>query len=340
MTEIKSVHADTLSCEAILRRLPDGNLIIVAQCGGVKEPAPENRVYAFISRDGGASWGEPESVWREDGRAVYATEVAVSDGEVRCYLTLHNGRFLDFENAVAVSRDNGRTWTCERGPQTDGFFFVRGRLDLPGGGFLLPYQRYAVTRDEDGELKRQPDKYIWHSKIDCVENGVWLGGADGGLKRGGETRVGLATDGTRRWQWTEPTLACISDGHIAMLLRINGLGYLMRADSLDGGITWSEPYITDIPNPGNKPKLIQMDKGRIALLNTPNAGQGFQNRNPLSLWISGDGMKTWGYKRDLVTFPGWLSYPDGIYDPTGNEILFAFEFNRRDIYFVRHIIEE
>ncbi|MDR1094383.1 MAG: glycoside hydrolase [Clostridiales bacterium] len=334
------VHVDTLSCEAILRRAPNGNLIIVSQCGGASEPAPQNRVYAFVSRDGGKTWGKPASVWPEDGRAVYATEVSVANGEIRCYLTLHDGRFLDFRNAVAVSRDSGSTWAAEKGPRLGGFCFLRGRLDLPDGGHLLPYQRYPIARAENDELKKRGE-YVWHSEIEFVENGVLIGGADGAYRRGGAVRLPLRGSGGKPlWQWPEPTLARLSDGAVAMLLRYNGTGYLWRSDSRDGGCTWSEPVRTDIPNPGNKPKLIQMDARRVALLNTPNAGQGYASRNPLSVWVSADGMKTWGYKRDLTDFPGWLSYPDGIYEIETNEILLAFEFNRHDIYFIRHRIEE
>ena len=53
MSRIRLVHNDTLSCEAILRKMPDGGLIIVCQCGDTAEPAPGNRVYAFLSYDGG-----------------------------------------------------------------------------------------------------------------------------------------------------------------------------------------------------------------------------------------------------------------------------------------------
>ena len=49
MTGITLVHRDMLSCEAILRRAPNGELIIVSQCGDVAEPAPLNRVCLRIS---------------------------------------------------------------------------------------------------------------------------------------------------------------------------------------------------------------------------------------------------------------------------------------------------
>ena len=97
---------------------------------------------------------------------------------------------------------------------------------------------------------------------------------------------------------------------------------------------------TDIPNPNNKPKLVDLKNGEIALLNTPGNGVGFKYRTPLEIWISDDGMKTWYYKKRITDFPGWLSYPDGFYERTTDEILFTFELNRHDIYFVRADISD
>ena len=57
MDRIELVHCDTLSCEAIVRRAPNGELILVCQCGGTGEPMPENRVYVFHSADGGRRCG-------------------------------------------------------------------------------------------------------------------------------------------------------------------------------------------------------------------------------------------------------------------------------------------
>src|SRR5699024_5895343 len=81
MAKLRLVHRDTLSCETILRRAPNGELFIVSQCGDVSEPAPLNRVYIFHSKDNGQTWSKGQSVYPEDGRAVYATEVTVLGGE-------------------------------------------------------------------------------------------------------------------------------------------------------------------------------------------------------------------------------------------------------------------
>lgn len=336
MDAIRLVHTDTLSCEAILRRTPEGSLIIVSQCGGTKEPDPGNRVYLFRSEDEGLTWSKPVSVVPENGKAQYQTEVSVIGNAIYIFMTEHDGNFTGFHSYIIRSTDDGKTFRfyCDV-PEKKGFCFVRGMLEYRGK-YLFPYQNYPVTAQRDAQLREQGRK-IWESGIDFVEMGV-LSTSDMRTFVASEREVRLPLrlqDGTPRWVWSEPTLAPLSDGSIAMLLRFDGRGRLYRSLSRDGGRSWGEAEQTDIPNPANKPKLLPLRDGRIALLNTPDARTGYAYRCPLSLWVSDDDMRSWKYRRDLVTFPGWLSYPDGICSADGKQILFAFEFNRHDIYFMR-----
>ena len=110
MTGIKLVHVDTLSCEAIFRIAPNGDYIIISQCGDVTEPAPKNRVYIFKSKDLGKTWSKPVSIYPEDGKAVYATEVWVHDGIIDVFLTTHNGKFVYSKTFVMRSYDDGETF--------------------------------------------------------------------------------------------------------------------------------------------------------------------------------------------------------------------------------------
>ena len=336
MDTIRLVHTDTLSCEAILRRTPKGSLVIVSQCGGTKEPDPQNRVYLFRSEDEGQTWSSPVPVVPENGRAQYQTEVSVIGDEIYIFMTEHDGNFTDFHSYIVCSTDDGKTFRYFGDvPLKKGFCFVRGMLEYHGK-YLFPYQNYPVPPQCDMQL-RQEGRKIWESGIEFAEMGV-LSTTDMRTFEASAREVRLPLrleDGTPRWVWPEPTLAPLSDGSLAMLLRFDGRGRLYRSDSADGGRSWGAAVPTDIPNPANKPKLLPLRDGRIALLNTPDERTGYRYRCPLSLWVSNDDMRTWKYRRDLVTFPGWLSYPDGICSADGTQILFAFEFNRHDIYFMR-----
>ena len=126
--------------------------------------------------------------------------------------------------------------------------------------------------------------------------------------------------------WAENNVVELQDGSLAMLIRADGLGgVLYRSDSRDGGRTWTDGYRTDIPNPGTKIALYNLGGGRVAILHNPDP----KSRNPLALWISSDGMKTWPYRRVLSQIPEHvlkgrvgsmygLNDPDGVVAPTGN----------------------
>ena len=192
-----------------------------------------------------------------------------------------------------------------------------------------------VAGDLAQKGKKQVDQIALENKLAKAQR--QLGALVYSLHKNGETNQELVNQYIQAVADVEAelaTLAQLSDDSIVMLLRIRG-GYLYRSRSVDGGLTWSDPEKTDIPNPGNKPKLIQ-DGKRIILLNTPSSGYGYQYRTPLAVWVSEDDMQTW--KKYVVTdFAGWLSYPDGIAE--GNIVRFAFELNRHDVYYAEAEID-
>jgi len=321
--------------------MPDGSLLCVSQCGDVTEPAPGNRVHAFQSHDEGETWQEVGSVYPESGEAVYVTELMVLDGVVSAFLQVHNGRFLNMRCVVMQSRDSGRTWTNAGAPPFfPTFCFVRSMLPLANGEIMLPCQYFPVSPEENARLvianhnvtSIQHQRGVWDADIDHVGADLIVS-ADRGrtFERFAGPRIPIKGATGRDWAWTEPTLAQLSDGTIAMLLRVDGSGCLWRSDSQDQGRTWTEAAKTDIPNPGNKPKLIPVPQGRIALIHTPNSGPGFGRRYPLSLWISDDDLATFGDQRVVTEFPGAYCYPDGFCE--GGHILFTIEINRHEILF-------
>lgn len=335
------VHFDTLSVEATARKAPNGDLIVVCTCGGVREPAPENRVYLFRSKDGGRTWSPKEILNEEDGFAHYQTCTAVTDDEIWVFISRHNGYFVDWQNYLLVSKDSGFTWERREFGALPKYGFVRSMVALSNGQLLFPYHYYPVTEEQADEC-RAKNVMIIESRVPYIEGGIIVS-SDGG--KNFERRVAFLQEGDDiptcgggkwRWSWSENTVVELgTPGHLAMVYRVENSGFLWRCDSHDFGKTWENPYKTDIPNPNNKPQLLKGKGGEIILVNTPNNKEGIfylRKRFPLEVWVSADDMRTWGKKIRVSDFPGAYSYADGFIDDDGH-LKLAFEFNRHDVYF-------
>ena len=328
--KIKLVHRDSLSCEAIVRKAPDGHLFLVSQCGGKWEPEIDNKVLLFHSYDNGNTWSKPTLLIDNQNRAYYQTEVAVYDNHIDIFVIEHDGAFLYPNVYFMRSFDNGFTFNRVElnAFSEDSFVFLRGFTKFDNE-IMYAYQYYPLAKEESDRLSNE-NKYIFNSPMPNVLCGI-IKSSDGiNFKKSEDILISNEV----MWQWPEPTFVRLSDNSLVMLFRINGAGYLYKSVSTDEGETWSKPIITDIPNPNNKPKLIKTDDGRIILLNTPNNKVGMTNRNPLEVWVSYDDMKTWQKKIKVLEFPSsYLSYPDGFYDKDSNSVKFCFELNRHDVYY-------
>ncbi|MDD6994634.1 MAG: sialidase family protein [Candidatus Borkfalkiaceae bacterium] len=335
---ISLVHMDTQSVEATVRRAPNGDLIVICTCGGVKEPAPENRVYLFRSSDEGKTWSEKQMIHQEDGFAHYQTCTVVENGTIYVFITRHNGYFVDWKNYVLVSTDSGFCWEEHPSPLLAENGFIRDMITLESGKKLFPYHAYPLTKEQH-EYCRLRNLLICSCRppIQYVDNGVYIGDFKDGFEKitaFRQTELPRAADGSRAWNWSENTVVELEKQHLVMLYRIENTGFLWRTDSFDGGKTWERPNQTEIPNPANKPQLLKGLNGEIILLNTPNNKKDFylRRRFPLEAWVSYDDMNTWNKKIRISDFPGCYSYADGFIDSDG-KLRLAFEFNRHDIYF-------
>lgn len=331
--KIKEIYTNSLSCEPIVRRTANGELLCICQCDGAREPHPDNRVYAFHSSDNGENWSKRENIYPEDGNAVYCTEVAVEGDEITAYLTVHNGGFFVWKCVMMKSYDNGYTWeNAGPPPHLPEYTFIRGRIHTKNGNILIPYQHYPINNEKYQKVLNDDRpisiKFVQEAGAPFCETGVLISDDNGKTY---EKHCASQMDMSQNWIWAEPTLAELSDGRIAMLMRKCESGYLWYTESADGGKSWSQTVKTDIPNPSNKPKLIKFGN-KIALLHTPNNKEGkWAKRYPLSLWISDDDMKSWKYQTVLTDFPGSYSYSDGFYED--GHIMFTIEHNRHTILF-------
>ena len=334
----KGSPPDHCVCDQALRQLPNGEWAIIFMTGGDHEPRKDNYIAMCRSKDQGTTWSKPETVLRFDDRACLLSEVIVHQEEIRVIVESHLGHFEDWQVFEMISKDNGSTWSKPI-PFTPMPYraFLRNLYVSTWNEWFMPFQRYDVVTDvatsplKDGAIKLARNGTL----ISNDEGRTWTRSTDTGPTIG----------------WAENNLVELSDGRLVMLIRddhpfhlVPGrlgrqwkstleVGYLKRSESTDNGRTWSSPpEQTDIPNPSSKFRLHRLHTGQIVLIHNPNPRPG--HRNPLSLWISDDDMKTWNYKRDLVDFPGRLQYPDGFVDEKEGYVHFAFDYNRHDLIYV------
>jgi len=103
----------------------------------------------------------------------------------------------------------------------------------------------------------------------------------------------------------QPAVLDLGEGHIRFLCRSHGMRRIVCADSLDGGRTWGDAFLTSLPNPGSGIDAARLADGRIALIYNHTT----TDRTPLNVAASEDGGGTWTPPLVLEDEPGEYSYP-------------------------------
>ena len=99
----------------------------------------------------------------------------------------------------------------------------------------------------------------------------------------------------------DPSVVELKTGHLVAMLRPYEKGnrkhVLWRTESNDNGRTWSEPYPTELLNPGGPTELLKLANGHLVLAYNDHELW----LTPLTLALSTDGGKSWPFKRNLET---------------------------------------
>jgi len=104
----------------------------------------------------------------------------------------------------------------------------------------------------------------------------------------------------------QPTILTRGDGSLWMLMRSRGIGQVCRAESRDGGLTWSRAAaVESLPNPNAGIDAVTLADGRHLLVHNPT----HRGRTPLILSMSSDEGATWKLVKTLEDAPGEYSYP-------------------------------
>lgn len=331
-----------------LARLPDGSLCCAFLTGGRSDGSLRNVVAGIRSDDDGASWSGAEVLMELPGRACSVSSLFRSEGRAYlfCLSSTDAHRYRKQTHVVATGPD-GRTfsrdhviddpWITERGVD------IRNGTKLPDGRNLLPAAWLEPIGDFDPDtwqstkaLNHRYGNFGWGG---VAQNNTYCVGVvepNGDFTRFSRYgRICRETPGAELPSQPifEPTIAVFSDSRLAMLIRGDMSNRLWRSDSEDGGRTWSELRITDIPNPGSQPRIVNLSDGRIVLFHNPNEkdyddtspGASHGYRTPLEMWVSDDGLRTWCTRTTLVAAPTVAMYPDAFHEAGNDQVYLVWE---------------
>jgi len=243
---------------AQLTRLRDGALLCVfrdsridtkGEFGRKGSPwtVPGSRIVCIRSRDGGRTWtDEPVFIYRDPDHSAYTSQGGLgyqaADDTIRvpfyCVTMTHEGTGTHVHwNLMAVSRDNGRTWSCSRLPVAPFASNPQyGGLHQVGEGRLWRVERcrgYGITAQEARTGKRS-----WLDVRSCVrilesrdEGKTWSVPSYVGYD---PTRPEATKHFPRAFKEDEPGLIRLPSGKILLLAR----PHLYQAVSRDEGRTW------------------------------------------------------------------------------------------------------
>lgn len=299
--EYPSCHAATVV------ELADGGLL-AAWFAGTHEGHPD--VAIWLARYGGARWSDPVKVADEPGVPLW-NPVLFRDGKGVIWLFYKAGPSVPAWTGLHMkSGDEGRTWSAP--------------VAYPAG-LVGPAKNKPILLS-DGAILCGTSSETWRSWacwVEASDDGGATWSRHGPIPAPGRSRYEPAGEGepvSATWDAVshelvlpqqhygviQPTIWEWAPGRLRMLMRATQrVGYVCRADSEDGGCTWSSASRTTIPCPNSGLDAVRLADGRVVLACNPT----HEGRTPLSLLMSEDNGETWPWRADLETGAGEYSYP-------------------------------
>jgi predicted neuraminidase len=279
---------------AAITELENGDLYLVYY-GGEGEYAQDTAVFGSRRKKGETVWSTPRAIARDPFRSLGNGVVwQAPGGLVWLFYVVRFGETWSTSRIQAkVSRDNAETWSDAFMLAPEEGMMVRNRpIVLASGEYLLP--AYHETGHDTESVG--PDTTSRFFRFDPA---------------------------TRRWQQTglirspkgnlQPAVVQISDGHLIAYCRRGGDykpttdGWLVRAESHDGGRTWTEGQDSQFPNPNSAVEFLRLRSGNLLLVYNDS----MTARTPLTAALSMDQDRTWPVRRNLAEGQNAFAYPIG-----------------------------
>lgn len=279
---------------ACMAELQNGDLYLVYY-GGEGEYARDTAVFGSRLAKGSSRWTAPVAIARDPFRSLGNGVVwQAPDGLIWLFYVVRFGdTWSSSRIEVKISRDEAKTWSDASLLALEPGMMVRNRpIVLASREYLLPVYH---------ETGNDPERV----------------GAD-------STSLFLRFDpATRSWTQSEPIRSAngniqpavveLESRHLIAYCRRGGdyapetRGYIVRAESFDGGQTWSPGEDSAFPNPNAAVEFLKLASGHLLLIYNDS----MKARTPLTAALSLDGDKSYPHRRNIAAGPGDFAYPAG-----------------------------
>ncbi|GAC1464607.1 MAG: exo-alpha-sialidase [Isosphaeraceae bacterium] len=277
---------------ACLAELDNGDLYLVYY-GGEGEYARETSVFGSRRKAGETSWSRPEPIANDPVHSVGNAVIwQAPDGLVWLFYVVREGETWSTSRVRwKTSRDRARTWSEPSALGTRPGTMVRNRpIVLADGHYLLP--AYHETGQDPESVG--PDSTSIFFRFDPSSK-TWT-----------ESRPIRSPRGN-----IQPAVVELKPGHLVAYCRRGGdyspktIGHLVRAESSDGGRTWTEGKDSAFPNPNAAVDFLKLRSEHLLLV----YNHSMTARTPLTVALSSDADRTYPLRRNLVEGPGDFAYP-------------------------------
>ena len=241
---------------------------------------------------------------------------------------LENGSWSSPVEVAAGEQPDGRRWPC----------WNPVLFQKPGGELLLFYKVGPDPGSWWGLVRSSTDGgRTWSEPVRLSRDGTTIeGGPVGPIKnkpvllsdnvllspsstesgKGWRAHFERSADGGKTWEVIgpvndgkaigaiQPSILDLGGGKLIAIGRTQKSKRVFQIESPDGGRTWGEMTLTDLPNPNSGTDAVTLADGRHLLIYNHSEAA----RSPLNIAVSADG-HTWAPAVTLETEPGEFSYP-------------------------------
>jgi len=297
--EVEKVYGPELPGEykhpASIAEFDNGDLYI-AYYGGGGEYELDTAVWGGRLAKGSKEWTRPvviaDTPFHSDGNPVIWQ---APDGIVWLFHVVRYGdTWSDSRIHAKISKDGAKTWSDAFILADERGMMVRSKpIVLSNGDYLLPiyhetgHDREVVGADTTSLFLRCEPKTMKWTETNRI---------------------------TSRLGCLQPAAVQMSDNDLIAYMRRGGGyeprndGYIVRAESHDGGRTWSEGKDSPFPNPNAAVDFLKLKNGHLMLIYNDS----MNDRSPLTAAVSTDGDKTYPYKRNIMEGNDDFAYPYAI----------------------------